>query len=306
MGEGGPQGPLPVRASTARPRCAEDGTLSGAAGLACSSPGLRRHAELGCAHPRAPSRGPQRVPVPSLASPPPPPRFGTFSYLSNQHSAFLHLGGLKRRQTFSEVKELTSHSCFRERSSGCCGPPALGNLGSLREDVHVPGAPDGGSGSPWRASPGPPCAQACLLPEEEQHDHVQEGVCGVLGYSRDLCLQGQTRRGPWARPSSRSVALSVVRAIGARPPWPRLVISVPAMEGPGRWSVSLVARPSCVLSWWCRKSDVGRTRGGGHRKDSLLLGLPGCSQLFPHPLRGGYTCPCRKYRELQTRKRDLH
>lgn len=238
--------------------------------------------------------------------PPPPPRFGTFSYLSNQHSAFLHLGGLKMRQTFSEVKELTSHSCFRERSSGCCGPPALGNLGSLREDVHVPGAPDGGSGSPWRASPGPPCAQACLLPEEEQHDHVQEGVCGVLGYSRDLCLQGQTRRGPWARPSSRSVALSVVRAIGARPPWPRLVISVPAMEGPGRWSVSLVARPSCVLSWWCRKSDVGRTRGGGHRKDSLLLGLPGCSQLFPHPLRGGYTCPCRKYRELQTRKRDLH
>lgn len=139
---GSPPGPC----AHARPR--EDGTLSGAAGLACSSPGLRRHAELGCAHPRAPSRGPQRVPVPSLASPPPPPRFGTFSYLSNQHSAFLHLGGLKRRQTFSEVKELTSHSCFRERSSGCCGPPALGNLGSLREDVHVPGAPDGGSGSP--------------------------------------------------------------------------------------------------------------------------------------------------------------
>ena len=124
----------------------------------------------------------------------------------------------------------------------------------------------GGSGRwlrlPLAGLPGPPCAQACLLPDKEWHDCMQEGVCGVLGY-RDLCLQGQTQRGPWARPFSRPVALTLVRAIRAHPPWPWLVISVPAVEGPGRGSVSLVARPSCVLSWWSWKSGVGRTQGGG-------------------------------------------
>ena len=131
----------------------------------------------------------------------------------------------------------------------------------------------GGSGwwlrLPLAGLPGPPCAQACLLPDKEWHDCMQEGVCGVLGY-RDLCLQGQTQRGPWARPFSRPVALSLVRAIRAHPPWPWLVISVPAVEGPGRGSISLVARPSCVLSWWSWKSGMGRTRGEG-QKDSLLL-----------------------------------
>lgn len=119
------------------------------------------------------------------------PRFGTFGYRSNQHSSSLHLGGLKRRQISSEVKELTSYSCFRESSSGCCQPPALRSLDSLREDTHALGAPGSGPGSPWRASPGPPCAQGCLLPDEERHDRVQEGVRGVLGY-RDLHLRGQT------------------------------------------------------------------------------------------------------------------
>lgn len=73
----------------------------------------------------------------------------------------------------------------------------------------------------------------------------------------------------------------------------------------GAWAQELlVGCTSPHLSWWCWKSDVGRTRRG--RKDSLLLVPPGCSLLFPQPLRGGCTCPCRKYWELQTRKRNFH
>ena len=113
------------------------------------------------------------------------PCFGTFSYLSNQHSSFLHLGGLKRRQISSEVKELTSYSCFRESSSGCCGPPARWNLGSRQADAHVLGAPDGGSGSPWQASRVLPAPRPVCFPTRRGMTSCRRGSAG--SWDKESC-----------------------------------------------------------------------------------------------------------------------
>lgn len=164
--------------------------------------------------------------------------------------------------------------------------PALRSWVPSEEDVHVRGlrmlaqAPLGG---PPRVLPAP--RPVCFLTRSSMT--ACRRVCGVLGTVETCASKGPTEGVRRLVPPQvcGPVAGSCRRGPSSLA---RLVTSVPAMEGLGAGASRWLHVPPSVLSWWCWKS-VGRTRGGGHRKDSLLLGLPGCSQLFPSTTTGRCT-----------------